>query len=102
MEEEQAETKMSKETKKNVLLSFDSDLLIDAKKILFASNMTLQQYVTFLLHRLALGDDLAKELLNNAVLFNEEQLTSEQKNEVIKVSPGNLYSLFERQDQQEK
>ena len=94
---------MTKEdTKRNVLLCFDEALLIDAKKVLFSSNLTLQQYITFILHKLSMEDPSAKDLLNRAVRFNEEQLSSTERKTLLKIDANNLYSLFERQDQQEK
>lgn len=91
---------MPTETKKNVLLSFDDDLLIDARKVLFKNNMTLQQYFTFVIHRLVLADPSAADLLSKAVAFNEQSLGSEEKGKLLKISAGNLYSLFEKQEQE--
>lgn len=90
------------EKKKTVLLSFDDELLIDARKVLFKHNMTLQQYFTFVIHKLVLEDMSAKDLLGRAVKFHEESLESEEKEKVLKINTNNLYSLFERQDQEEE
>lgn len=90
------------EKKKTVLLSFDDELLIDARKVLFKHNMTLQQYFTFVIHKLVLEDLSAKDLLGRAVKFHEESLESEEKEKVLKINTNNLYSLFERQDQEEE
>jgi hypothetical protein len=90
------------EGKKSVLLAFEDDLFLDAKKVLFKNNINLQQYFTFVLHRLVLEDPSAKDLLKKAVLYSEESLTTENKKEILKINVGNLYSMFERQDQENK
>jgi len=90
---------MSKQDgKKSVLLSFEDELLIDTKRVLFKNNLTFQQYITFVLHRLVLEDPSAKDLLKRAIEFNENVLSAGNREEVMKVNTGNLYSLFERQD----
>lgn len=92
----------SKEGKTNVLLSFDKDLLLDARKVMFKNNLTLQQYFNFVIHKLVLEDASAKDLLERTVVFQEEILTKEQKDDFVKVNANSLYSLFEREDQREE
>ena len=86
--------------KKNVLLAFEDGLMIDTKKVLFKHNLTFQQYITFVIHRLVLEDPSARDLLKRAVEFNENALDAAQKDEIKKVNTQNLYSLFERLDQE--
>ena len=100
--EQQEDEVVSKveEKKKSVLLSFDDELLIDARKVLFKHNMTLQQYFTFVVHKLTLEDPSAKDLLGRAVKFHEDSLESVEKDKILNINANNLYSLFERQDQE--
>jgi hypothetical protein len=95
-------TTNSEGKKKNVLFSFDDDLLLDARKVLFANNMTLQQYITFVMHKLTMEDESAKDLLTKAVKFHEESLivSKEGKEDLLKINPNNLYSFFERQEKE--
>lgn len=89
---------LKKEKNKNVLLSFEEELLLDARKVMFKNNMTLQQFFTFILHRLVLEDPTATDLLNKAVKFQEEKLSKENKEEIKKVNINALYSLFEERE----
>lgn len=90
------------QVKKPILVSFDDDLLVDTRRVLFKNNITLQQYFTFVIHKLVLEDPSAQDLLSRAVTFNEESLGDAEKDELMKISAANLYSLFEKQDQQEE
>lgn len=89
-----------KEGKTKVLLSFDNELLFDARKVLFKNNLTLQQYITFVMHKLSMEDPSAAELLDKAVAFQTQILESETKSNVLKINANNLYSLFEKEDEQ--
>lgn len=89
------------EGKKTVLMSFDDELLLDARKALFRKNISLQQYVTYVLHRLVLADEAATNLLDKAVRFNEEVIAQGVKEEVVKIDPQTLYAMFERDDKKE-
>lgn len=89
-------------SKKTVLLSFDDDLLLDVRKVLFRNNISFQQYITFVIHKLVLEDGSAKDLLNRAVEFNQEAISAEDKEKILKISPANLYSMFEKQDEEER
>lgn len=89
---------MSEGQNKAVLLSFDNELLLDARKALFRKNVSLQQFVAFVLHRLVLADEGAVDLLNRAVIFNEEMLTKEDREKIAKIDPRTLYEMFERED----
>jgi hypothetical protein len=86
------------EGKKTVLFSFDDELLLDSRKALFRKKVSLQQFVTFVFHRLTLADESAVNLLNGAAEYNEEVLSQEDKDEISKIDPRALYDLFERED----
>lgn len=88
------------EGKKTVLLSFDDELLLDARKALFRKNISLQQYVTYVLHRLVLADDAATDLLERAVRFNEEVIANGDKDEIVKIDAQTLYAMFEREEKE--
>lgn len=91
-----------KEGKTNVLLSFDNDLLLDARRVMFKNNITLQQYITFVIHKLVMEDEAAKSLLDRTVELQTQVLASENKKDLLKINANNLYSLFEKEDQKEK
>lgn len=93
-----AEAEMASEGKKNILLSFEDELLLDARKALFRKNVSIQQFVTFALHRLVLADEAAVDLLERAAKYNQEALTHEDKAAIAKIDPRSLYDMFERED----
>lgn len=84
--------------KKTVLLSFDDEMLIDVRKILFARGVTIQQFVTCAFHKLTLLDPNAVALLDETVRFAQEKMSVEDKEEITKIDPRSLYELFERDD----
>lgn len=86
------------EGKKAILLSFDDELLLDVRKELFRKKVSVQQFVTYVFHRLVMVDDCAQKLLEGAVNYNIEALSEEEKEEISKIDPRALYDLFERED----
>ncbi len=85
--------------KKPVLLSFDEDLLLEARKIFFRRGITLQQFFAFVLHQITLKNpqiDAIMAELNEFMV--KEALSSEQEQEILKISAENLYSIFEEED----
>lgn len=90
------------DAKKNILFSFEEDLVIDTKKILFEESVSLQQFFTFLIHRLVLGDPNATHLLKEAALFNKATLEGSDKEKIKKIDKNALYDLFEQEDKQKE
>lgn len=84
--------------KKTVLLSFDDEMLIDARKVLFSRGVTIQQFVTCAFHKLTLQDPNAVAVLDETVRFAQERMTAEDKEQITKIDPRSLYELFERDD----
>lgn len=85
--------------KKDIFLSFDEDLLVEAKRVLFQNKTTVQQFVTFLLFKLAnRHEDIEKILCQlNEHLLNEA-ITKEEEEAILKINSENLYSYFEDLD----
>lgn len=79
-------------------MSFDLDLLVDTKRVLFKKGITLQQYFTFVAHRLILEDEKAKDLLDGAAKFNQESLSREDRLSISKIDSNTFYDLFETQE----
>lgn len=86
------------EGKKAILLSFDDELLLDARKSLFRKNVSIQQFVTHVFHRLSMADASAIDLLDQASKYNEEILAKEDREAISKIDPRTLYEMFERED----
>lgn len=76
-------TKNLKNRKKALFTTFDEDLFLDAKKILFKNSMSIQQYFTFILHKLVLEDENSLKLLEDAkknkILVNKTLLKTNKK-----------------------
>lgn len=72
--------------KKTVLFSFDDDLILDTRRILFKKNLVPQQFITYLFHRLRLNDDLANKVMQEAAEFYQKEMleqTREDKGSVL-------------------
>lgn len=84
--------------KKTVLLSFDDDMLIDVRKVLFTNGITIQQFVTCVFHKLSLQDPSALNILNETIRFSQESMDNQEKEGFKKMDPRTLYEMFERND----
>ena len=85
--------------KKDIFLSFDEDLLLEAKRLLFKNQTTVQQFLTFVLYKIANRHDNVEFLwqeLNDYLL--KEALSKEEKEDILKIDSRNLYSYFESLD----
>lgn len=89
----------SKTIKKQILLAFDDDLLLEARRLLFKKGTTIQQFFTFVLHQLLQNDTATQQVLNDFSEFLlKENVSSEEKRKILKITAENLYSIFEEQD----
>lgn len=85
--------------KKDVFLSFDEDLLVDARKVLFRNKTTLQQFFSFILLKLSNRHEDMEKILTE---FNEysikEAINKEQEEAILNLNSEKLYSYFEDLD----
>lgn len=87
--------------KKDVFLSFDEDLLVDAKKILFKNKTTLQQFFSFILFKMSnRHEDMEKILVEFNDYCLKQALSKEQEEAILNLNSEKLYSYFEDLDKQ--
>ncbi len=85
---------MSNSTKK-ILLAFDEQILLDARKILFSNGVTIQQFVTNAFHNLSLQKEDAMSILEDAKEKNKEIISGDDKEKIAKLDSKALYDFFE-------
>lgn len=85
--------------KKTIFFSFDDDLLLESKRILFQKRASLQQFFSFILYKVVQRhEDVDKLFLEFSEYLNKQALSKEKKEEILKISAENLYSMFEEED----
>lgn len=85
---------MSNSTKK-ILLAFDEQMLLDARKILFSNGVTIQQFATNAFHRLSLQKEDAMSILEDTKEKNKEIMSGDDKEKIAKLDSKALYDFFE-------
>jgi hypothetical protein len=86
----------SPQKKKNILISFDEDLFIEGKKILFRKNLTPQQLMTFIFHQASLDDDEVMEVIERASKHYSSNITKDERKKIKVINRDILYDIIEQ------
>jgi len=87
---------------KSVLISIEEEMLLNTRRILFREKISVQEFCSFVMHRLVLEDPSALDLLNKAIRFKLITLEKEEGIRLSKVNPNALYDFFEQQDEKKE
>ena len=84
---------------KEIKFKVSRDLLIDARKKMFKSNVSPQEFFSFMLLKLTLDDDKALNLLKESSDFSKRPSTKLKKEKnPSKLTSDDLYEFFEQED----
>lgn len=84
---------------KEITFRISRELLIDARKKLFKSNVSPQEFFAFILLKLTLDDDKALNLLKESSDFSKRSSTKpKREKKPSKMTSDDLYDFFEEQD----
>lgn len=87
---------------KHVVISIEEEMLLSARKILFREKISIQEFCSFVMHRLVLEDISARDLLNKTIKFKLTTLEKEEGIRLSNLNPNALYDFFEQQDEKKE
>jgi len=88
--------------KKSILLSFDEDLFVEGKKILFKKNLTPQQLLTFIFHESTLDNNEVMDVIDMASKHYSIRISQEERKKIKVINNDILYDIIEQGRKYEK
>lgn len=103
-QEPETEEQTKVEKTRDIYLTFSEELLIEAKKKLFPNELSLQEFISFIMLRMSISDRRVLDLVEDASRFSKQKSTKHKKKKRrgkdSEMTSDELYDFFDSLDKE--